>query len=99
MRLKLHRDEQEVSDVFFAAYVNYLGYPVMKCSDRNGGTWTFLVPTFDMQIMQDEFKNDETSMLVKPFVNSITHVQDFVVMAKQYCGEYLTDEWRTATRR
>jgi hypothetical protein len=97
--LKLHKDEALIQDVYLAAYAAYHGYPVMKCSDRNGGEWTFLIPSCDLEILQQEFADTETPICVKEFVSSIKRVQNVMLLVKQNCGEYITVEWRAATRR
>jgi hypothetical protein len=97
--MKLHPDEAVLHDVFIAAYAAYHGYPVLKTSDRNGGEWTFLIPSCDLEILQSEFDHPETSLYVKEFVSSVKRVQNAMLLAKQNCGEYITAEWKAATRR
>jgi hypothetical protein len=97
--VKLHPDEAVIQDVFLAAYAAYHGYPVLKTSDRNSGQWTFLIPACDLEILKNEFADAETSLFVKEFVSSIKRVQNAMLLAKQNCGEYMTAEWRAATRK
>jgi hypothetical protein len=97
--MKLHPDEAVIADIFQAAYAAYHGYQILKTSDRNGGEWTFLIPECDLAILRNEFADAETSLYVKEFVSSIKRVQNAMVLAKRNAGEYITAEWRAATRR
>jgi hypothetical protein len=94
---KLHRDEAEVDDTFFAAYVDYNGFRVMKCStlERDRTVWTFLVPSCDIEIMREEFENDQP-IQVKSYRDAFKRVQNFQSLSRKNCGEYLTREWKEA---
>jgi hypothetical protein len=98
---KFHPNQAEViDDPFYAAYVNYLGHDVMKCSTGPSGTvWTFLVKECDFDIMRQEFDDPETSLFVKPYASAMKRVFSFQKLARQYSGEYVTQGWRDAIRR
>jgi hypothetical protein len=89
------RNEVEVADdAFLAAYVLYLGYPVMKCLTNSGSTvWAFLVPSCDMDIMREEFESDQP-IQVKSYATALKKVYAFVPLSRKNGGEYITTEWR-----
>jgi len=96
---KFHPDQAEViDDAFYAAYIHYLGYPIMKCSTGPSRTvWTFLVPECDFEIMKEEFESDQP-ILVKSYSSALKRVFIFQKLARDYTGEYITQEWRQAVR-
>ena len=93
---KLHRDEAPVDDLFFAAFLAYAGYDVMKCTTTGKDTkWVFLVPSCDLDIMRQEFDEDR-EVQSKSFSTSIRQVMSFQSMARRNGGELLTTAWRNA---
>jgi len=98
---KYHRDEANVVDQpFFAAYVHYLGYDIMKCSSSSydATTWTFLVPEFDFEIMRQEFDSDQP-ILVRSYAAALKQVFAFQKLARESCGEHASHAWREAIRK
>lgn len=98
-RTKIHPDQAEViDDAFYAAYIHYLGYPIMKCSTGTSTVWTFLIAVCDVEIMKDEFESDQP-IQVKSYSSAVKRVFSFQKLARDYTGEYVTQEWRDALRR
>ena len=96
---KLHKDEVVIDDLFLAAYLVYNGLSVMKCSQSYSRVaWTFLCPACDFDIMRTEFESDDRDLYVKPFVSAIKTAQSFQVLARQNCGEFVSEEWRRVIR-
>ena len=94
--MKLHRDEAQVDDLFFAAFLAYAGYDVMKCmTTGRDTTWVFLVPSCDLDIMRKEFDEDR-EVQSRSFSTSIKQVMSFQSMAERYGGEFLTSDWKLA---
>jgi hypothetical protein len=89
------KDEAVVDCPFFAGFVNYLGFDVMKCVnyDRTNPVWTFSVPSCDLEIMRQEFDGDQ-SILVKSYSNAFKNVQRYASLARQHGGEFLTREYK-----
>lgn len=85
-----------MTDPFFAAYVAYAGYEVMKCMRKgNTTTWVFLVPSCDFDIMKQEFYQDDRTVQSRSFTNSYKQMMSFQ-KAAQASGEFVTDAWREA---
>jgi hypothetical protein len=95
-KLTLHKDETTVTDGFFAAYIAYLGYPVMKCStpQREFTIWTFLIPACDLETCETEFADSETPILVQGYVTAFQEMMNFRKLANTNCGEWISQEWR-----
>lgn len=97
---KIHPDVVEVTDVWEAAYILYSGAsPVYKCTVNSGETkFTFLIPSEDFTILQEEFTSLETSLFVKPFVSAIKNIYSFQNEARRSSGEYISPAWREVVR-
>jgi hypothetical protein len=94
--IKLHRDEVQVDDLFFAAFLVYAGYEVMKCmSTGKATTWVFLIPSSDLDIMRQDF-DDDREVQGKSFTKSLRQVMSFQSSARRNCGEFITKAWREA---
>jgi hypothetical protein len=97
---KIHPDEAVIDDTFFAAYVAYLGHPVMKCLTGSSETrWIFLIPECDFEIMREEFASAETNLFVKPFISSVKAMWNLQKRARQSLGEYISRDWREIIAR
>jgi hypothetical protein len=94
--MKLHPDEQVVTDIFLAAYVNYLGFDCLKCTtpNREFTQWTFLVPEFDLRIMQDEISDPETAIMIKGYVAAFQSMAEYRKAANRNGGEWTSTQWR-----
>lgn len=96
---KVHKDEAVIEDLFLAAYLVYNGLPVMKCSQSYSRVaWTFLCPICDLDIMRAELESDDRDLYVKPFVSAIKTAQRFQALARQNCGEFVSEDWRRLIR-
>jgi hypothetical protein len=95
-RLKLHRDEAVTDDMFFAAFLAYAGFNVMKCVTVGRLTkWIFLIPSCDLDIMRKDFDEDR-EVQSKSYTNSIRQVMSFQSAARRNGGELLTPAWKQA---
>jgi hypothetical protein len=92
--MSLHPDAVEINDLFLSAYAIYHGYPMMKCSDRNGGCWTLLIPVCDLDILRSEIEDKDASICVKAYIDAVKRARHLVGLAKQNFGEWLSPEWR-----
>jgi hypothetical protein len=93
---KLHRDEAVTDDMFFAAFLAYAGFDVMKCTTVGKMTkWVFLIPECDLDIMRKDFDGDR-EVQSKSYTNSIRQVMTFQSAARRSGGEHITKAWRTA---
>jgi hypothetical protein len=97
--MSLHPDAVEIDDLFLASYAIYHGYQPMKCTDRNGGCWTLLIPACDLDILRHEIESDEISICVKAYIDAIKRARHMVVLAKQNCGEFISPEWKAVIYR
>jgi hypothetical protein len=92
--MSLHPDAVEIHDVWLTSYAHYHGYKVMKCCDRNGGIFTFLIPSHDLEILKAEIEDDQTSIYVKSFIDSVKRVRHMLSLARQNLGEWISEEWK-----
>lgn len=91
------RDVVDVTDVWYAAFLNYLGYQVMKvvAPDRYRTVWTFQIPECDAEICGQQYVDDTVTWTgVSAFVRAIKHVQYTQGLARRFGGEYISPEWR-----
>jgi hypothetical protein len=98
-RIKLHPDEIVVDDVFLAAFCQYLGHTVYKCVNGNGTKFTFLIPSCDFEIIQQEFASAETGIFVRSFTRAIKDIYSFQNQARRSGGEYISPAWRDVIRQ
>jgi len=99
---KYHPDQADVvDDAFLSAFLDYLGFPVLRCSAQHRGSivWSHLIPSCDFEIMQEEFSNPETNIFIKPYTASLKKVFAFQGLARKSGGEHVDPAWRDAIRR
>jgi hypothetical protein len=87
-------DSHFVSELGFAAYLMYLGYPLLRTltDNRAQAQWEFRVPDWDL--CQEEWAADEPIALsdVRKFVAVITELFRHRGLAKSNKGEWINKQ-------
>jgi hypothetical protein len=94
--MKIHKDMQEVKDVWLAAYLQFCNYPALKCvaESRGDAVWTFIIPQVEFDAAKDEFDSERT----QPFIRAIKDMQSLRSRARNMGGEWISGTWRNIVR-
>jgi hypothetical protein len=88
------KGEAEVSDYFLAILYQYNGVPCIRCHVNGGNaTWTFRCPQFDKEIIEQEFCNAESSVVLSAWIDAQKSIDSFRTQAKRGCGEWVSDRY------
>ncbi len=91
------KDEVTVSDVFVATMFQYNGCPCVKVEGFGNSdmTYTFRVPQFDAQIIQEELTAN-IAVYVNDWIKALKHIQRLQKAAKDSGGVWTSPEYAKA---
>lgn len=91
-------NECSTEDVYFAAFLHYLGYEVLKINAGGTTKFFFQIPSCDFEICKSDYTDSPISS-ASAFVNSVKSVFSFQTSARQNMGEWQSQTWRELIRQ
>jgi hypothetical protein len=81
-----HVGEVEITDFWVAVLAAYSGFFCCKCETGLSTKWTFTIPAHDWEIVLDEWRQPDCTVIIREWIRAQKDVDSFVAAAKGNIG-------------
>jgi hypothetical protein len=83
--------EVEISEFLKAVFFQYNGLLCISCrTHERGAVWTFRAASLDVPILDEQYANEETAILLRSWIRSEKEIASFQSQAKRNLGIWVS---------